>query len=146
MSEKTTRHSGAALLAIVLVSFVVLSLVSAVVMNIAWQALRVEAWQTGHIETKRLDYIARSAANAAAEALSSDAACFGPLTQVGITSVTKEIIDGDFKADLDITIKGNTSKAEITSKVSIDSGKKVTVKAVIDMAVSPKTITWSAGN
>lgn len=140
------RRPGAALIAIVLVGFLVLSLISSVVITIAWNTIRVEAWQTEQIEKTRLDYLARTAAKAVTERLIDNPEVFGILNRNDIVSETKKITDGTIKVDLDITIRGDDQRAVVIAKATSEKGKSAMVRATINLTVSPKTVTWSAGN
>lgn len=140
------RRPGAALIAIVLVGFLVLSLISSVVITIAWNTIRVEAWQTEQIEKTRLDYLARTAAQAVTEKLIADPETFGILNRTGIVSDTKQIIDGNFSASIDITIKGDNQRASVVVKASSEKGGSAIVRTTINLTVTPRTFTWSAGN
>ncbi|HAJ94152.1 MAG TPA: hypothetical protein DCM41_04585 [Synergistaceae bacterium] len=142
----TKKRPGAALLAIVLVGFLVLSLVSAVVVTIAWNTLRVEAWQTEQIEKTRLDYLARTAAQAVTEELIADPEAFGILNRNGLVSQPKVITDGAFSATVEITIKGDDQRANVVAKASSVKGGSALVRTTINLTTTPKTVTWSAGN
>lgn len=143
----TKRRPGAALIAIVLVGLIVLSLISVVVISIARNNVRVGTWQTEQIEKTRLDYLARTAANAVAkELISNNPNFFGPLNIKGIVSQTKEIKDGATSiASIDITIKGDAQRASVIAIASSKKGKSATVRATVNLTANPKTITWSAG-
>ena len=143
----TKSRPGAALIAIVLVGLIVLSLISVVVISIARNNVRVGTWQTEQIEKTRLDYLARTAANAVAQKLIVNPDFFGELNRKGIESVTKEITDGATSiASIDITIKGDEDRASVIAvATSIEKGKSVTIRATINLTASPKTIKWSAG-
>ena len=140
------KRSGAALIAIVLVGFIVLSLLSAVVISITWQTLRVEAWQIEQIEKIRLDYLARTAAKAVTDELTADPDAFGVLNRNGIISDPKVITDGDFSANVEITIKGDDQRASVVAKTSSAKGGSAVVRTTIDLTTTPKSVTWSAGN
>ena len=139
----TKRRPGAALIAIVLVGLIVLSLISVVVISIARNNVRVGTWQTEQIEKTRLDYLARTAAKAVAKELIVNPDVFGELDITGIESVTKEISNGNFKANIDIAIKGDEDRASVIAKATSQNGKSVTIRATIDL--DKNTITWSAG-
>ena len=139
----TKRRPGAALIAIVLVGLIVLSLISVVVISIARNNVRVGTWQTEQIEKTRLDYLARTAAKAVAKELIVNPDVFGELDITGIESVTKEISNGNFKASMDITIKGDEDRASVIAKASSKNGKSVTIRATINLDTN--TITWSTG-
>ena len=143
---KREKRPGAALIAIVLVGFLVLSLVSAVVISIAWNTLRVEAWQTEQIEKIRLDYLARTAAKAVTDELTADPDNFGILNRNGIDSEPKVITDGTFSATVEVTIKGDDQRANLVAKASSAKGGSALVRTTIDLTTTPKTVTWSAGN
>ncbi len=143
---KREKRPGAALIAIVLVGFLVLSLVSAVVISIAWNTLRVEAWQTEQIEKIRLDYLARTAAKAVTDELRADPDNFGILNRNGIVSQPKVITDGTFSATVEVTIKGDDQRANVVAKASSAKGGSALVRTTIDLTTTPKTVTWSAGN
>ena len=139
----TKRRPGAALIAIVLVGLIVLSLISVVIISIARNNVRVGTWQTEQIEKTRLDYLARTAAKAVAKELIVNPDVFGELDITGIESVTKEISNGNFKANIDIAIKGDEDRASVIAKATSQNGKSVTIRATIDL--DKNTITWSAG-
>lgn len=141
---KREKRPGAALIAIVLVGFLVLSLVSAVVISIAWNTLRVEAWQTEQIEKIRLDYLARTAAKAVTDELTADPDNFGILNRNGIVSQPKVITDGTFSATVEVTIKGDDQRANVVAKASSAKGGSSVVRTTINLTT--KTVTWSAGN
>ena len=141
----TKRRPGAALIAIVLVGLVVLSLISAVVISIARNNVRVGTWQTEQIERTRLDYLARTTASAVTQELVSDPEAFGILNRNGIASVTKEITDGSFKAYIAITIEGDDQRASVIAKATSENGNSATVRTTLNLTVSPRTFTWSAG-
>ena len=143
---KREKRPGAALIAIVLVGFLVLSLVSAVVISIAWNTLRVEAWQTEQIEKIRLDYLARTAAKAVTDELTADPDNFGILNRNGIVSQPKVITDGTFSATVEVTIKGDDQRASVVAKASSAKGGSAVVRTTIDLTTDPKTVTWSSGN
>ena len=67
----------------------------------------------------------------------------GVLDITGIESVTKEISNGNFKASMDITIKGDEDRASVIAKASSKNGKSVTIRATINLDTN--TITWSTG-
>ena len=142
----TKKRPGAALLAIVLIGFLVLSLISSVVVTIARNTLRVGAWQTEQIEKTRLDYLARTTAQAVMEQLTADPEAFGILNRTGIVSETKQITDGNFSASIDITIKGDDQRASVVAKASSEKGGSAIVRTTINLTVTPRTFTWSAGN
>ncbi len=141
----TKRRPGAALIAIVLVGLIVLSLISVVVISIARNNVRVGTWQTEQIEKTRLDYLARTAAQAVTEKLIADPETFGMLNRTGIISDTKQIIDGNFSASIEITIKGDDQRATVVAKTSSDKGGSAIIRTTINLTVSPRTFTWSAG-
>lgn len=142
----TKRHPGAALIAIVLVGLIVLSLISVVVISIARNNIRVGTWQAEQIERTRLDYLARTAANAVAQKLIVNSSVFGELNRKGIESVTQEIKDGATSiADIAITITGDGQRASVIATASSEKGRSETVRATINLTANPKTITWSAG-
>ena len=143
---KREKRPGAALIAIVLVGFLVLSLVSAVVISIAWNTLRVEARQSEQIEKIRLDYLARTAAKAVTDELTADPDNFGILNRNEIVSQPKVITDGTFSATVEVTIKGDDQRANVVAKASSAKGGSALVRTTIDLTTTPKTVTWSAGN
>ena len=133
-----SKRSGAALLGIVLVGLIVLAIVSAVAISIGWNASRIEAWQTQNLETRRLDAIARSAANMVAETISNDVLSgnttmsddFGTAVTDSVSSPTTLIVTEPSKTYLTITINcdaDNNGLYRITSVASSDQGSKVTV-------------------
>ena len=65
------RHPGAALLAIVLVGFLVLSVLSLAAFDAATQSTRIEIFQTEHFQKLRLQYFARSCAIAVSGQMSA---------------------------------------------------------------------------
>ena len=140
------KRSGAALIATVLIGFIVLSLLSATVISITWKTLRVESWQTEQIEKIRLDYLARTAAKAVTDELTADPDNFGILNRNGIVSQPKVITDGTFSATVEITIKGDDQRANVVAKASSAKGGSALVRTTIDLTTTPKTVTWSAGN
>ncbi len=140
------KRSGAALIATVLVGFLVLSLLSAVVISITRKTLRVEAWQTEQIEMIRLDYLARTAAKAVTNKLTVDPDVFGVLNRNGFVSQPKTITDGAFSATVEITIKGDDQRANVVAKASSEKGGSAVVRTTIDLTTTPKSVTWSSGN
>ena len=143
-----SRRRGVALLAIVLVGFVVLSIVAAVAMNIAGQSTRIEAQQTQNIQKRRLDALARSAAVAVAEAISADQTLrnFQDAANVDVTSDKQLIFSDPKNTYLTLSLKGASSidytitatatassdrsgasddKAELTYRVESKDGKLV---------------------
>ncbi len=142
----TKSHSGAALIIIVLVGFIVLTLVSAAVVTMAWNTLRVESWQTEQIEKTRLDYLARTAAKAVTEKLVEDPDHFGILNRKDINSDPKTVAEGDFSAELGITIRGDDQRVSVIAKTTSQKGGSAVVRATIDLTSPLKTVTWSSGN
>lgn len=128
-----SRHRGAALLIIVLIGFILLFIISGIAVSIAWKTMRVEGWQTQNIERRRLDYIARTAANLVVEEISNDkgVTSFDNSLKIsdGISADKKLIFDDPQKTYLTLSIKGSSSYCTITSVVSADNGEKVTVSA-----------------
>lgn len=59
---KINKHRGAALIAVILVGFILLSCFSLVAFNIAVGTMRVEEWQTDNYHEQQLLFLARSAA------------------------------------------------------------------------------------
>lgn len=147
---KLTKRPGAALLGIVLVGLIVLSIVSAVAISIGWNASRMEAWQTQNIERRRLDALARSAANMVAEAISSDTNLdkFGTAGTVedGVTSDVTKIVTEPSDTFLKITLRGTSrNDYKVTSVASADN-EQVTVSLTrSDNGDGTYAMTWGHG-
>jgi len=143
------RHRGAALLIIVLIGFILLFIISGIAVSIAWKTMRVEGWQTQNIERRRLDYIARTAANLVVEEISNDkgVTSFDKSLNIsdGISADKKLIFDDPQKTYLTLSIKGSNSYCTITSVVSADNGKKVTVSANMVKSGDTYITTWRNG-
>ena len=144
-----SRRRGVALLAIVLVGFVVLSIVAAVAMNIAGQSTRIEAQQTQNIQKRRLDALARSAAIAVAEEISEDHS----LAQ-GERSTERQLIFSDPKNTY-LTLKLDGTQYyyyTITSTATTSSDKSgepdVEVKLTYNVVSEDGKLvrTWDKGN
>lgn len=144
-----SRHRGAALLIIVLIGFILLFIISGIAISIAWETMRVEGWQTQNIERRRLDYIARTAANLVVEEISSDkgVTSFDNSLKIsdGISADKKLIFDDPQKTYLTLSIKGSSSYCTITSVVSADNGEKVTVSANMIKSGDTYITTWRNG-
>lgn len=111
--------------------------------------MRVEGWQTQNIERRRLDYIARTAANLVVEEISSDkgVTSFDNSLKIsdGISADKKLIFDDPQKTYLTLSIKGSSSYCTITSVVSADNGEKVTVSANMIKSGDTYITTWRNG-
>ena len=144
-----SRHRGAALLIIVLIGFILLFIISGIAVSIAWKTMRVEGWQTQNIERRRLDYIARTAANLVVEEISNDkgVTSFDNTLNIsnGISADKKLIFDDSQKVYLTLSIKGSNSYCTITSVVSADNGEKVTVSANMVKSGDTYITTWWNG-
>ena len=144
-----SRHRGAALLIIVLIGFILRFIISGIAVSIAWKTMRVEGWQTQNIERRRLDYIARTAANLVVEEISNDkgVTSFDNTLNIsnGISADKKLIFDDSQKVYLTLSIKGSNSYCTITSVVSADNGEKVTVSANMVKSGDTYITTWRNG-
>ena len=117
------RKKGAALLAIMLVGFIVLSVLSFAAFNYATQATRVENFQTEHYQKERLQYIARSAAIALSGALGTHyAADTDRLPMVIGRSGSLEIVndeqDGPIILSYEITGEAESTFLKILTKAT----------------------------
>ena len=145
-----SKRPGAALLAIVLVGLIVLSIVSAVAINISWHTVRQEAWATQGMDNRRLDMLARSAANAVAEDVRSNDLPTGANvnnSENGISSVPTPIFSNDEKTDTYLTVKlvgTNSLDFTITSTASDDRAKAV-VSLTCVSSDGKLTKKWSGG-
>ena len=148
MPIRCRKRRGLALLIIVLVGFLMLSILSAVVINLTSATLRFESWQRERMSARRLDGIARSAANAAAEAILVSADCFGtPLQLAGGVSSNKIIVvddsDTGIKAAVKLAVQGNpASKLKVTATANEGSASAVVIADVF--LTTPPKIVWSA--
>lgn len=142
MQPTEGRHSGAALIAIVLAGFMLLTLLCAVAFTISARTMRVEEWQTLHDKKVRLNYLACSSANAVIEALSADKSCFGtdPADKTGKADITDS--DYGLSASVEISITGDVnSRVLITSKASGADTLSSTVTADFD-TLNKKVLSW----
>ena len=141
-----SKRSGAALLAIVLVGLIVLSIVSAVAINISWHTVRQEAWATQGMDNRRLDMLARSAANAVAEDVRSNDLPEGAKnSESGISSSTDIIVTDPKATYLTIKLVGTTSlDFTVTSTASDDRAKAVVSLKCVSSDGELK-YTWSGG-
>ena len=136
------KRRGLALLIIVLVGFMVLSILSAVVINLTSASLRLESWQRERLSVRRLDVIARSAANAAAEAILVSAAQLAS----GVSSNKITVVDDSgtgITAAVKLSVQGSpSSKLKVTAAAS-EGSSSATVAAVVFLTTPPK-IVWSS--
>ena len=65
------KHRGAALLVVVLITFILLAILSSVAFSIAAQTKKTEVWQMTHKQNQMV-ILARSAVIAVSEAVSAD--------------------------------------------------------------------------
>lgn len=142
------KRRGLALLIIVLVGFIMLSILSAVVINLTSATLRLESWQRERLAVRRLDAIARSAANAAAEAILVSADCFGSASQLenGVSSNKITVVDDSgtgIKAEVKLSVQGSpSSKLKVTAAAG-EGSFSATVVADVFLTTPPK-IAWSS--
>lgn len=142
------KRRGLALLIIVLVGFIMLSILSAVVINLTSATLRLESWQRERLAVRRLDAIARSAANAAAEAILVSADCFGSASQLenGVSSNKITVVDDSgtgIKAEVKLSVQGSpSSKLKVTAAAG-EGSFSATVVADVFLTTPPK-IVWSS--
>lgn len=137
------------MLGIVLVGLIVLAIVSAVAISIGWRTVHMEAWQTQNLERRRLDAVARSAANILAETISDDAGAgltsFGASVTDGTTPVVTTI-NAPLKTYLAMSLEGtDKNNYTITSVASADSGQIVTVTLARSNSSGTVTTTWGKG-
>lgn len=135
----SSRHRGVALLAIVLVGFVMLSIVSAIAINIAWRTSHVEGWQKAHVEKRQLNYMAISTAAAVIDAVSNDAH-FSSVTSGEVTE-TQTINQDGLSVSLNITIKTTQNGSRSTVTVNAVSGD-VTTRALATLNKTTGAVTW----
>ena len=151
MEEKLGFHRsrGVALLALVLVCFVVLSIFSVVAFSISTRTLGVERWQREHYERSRLTYIARSAVNAAAEEIARyqqenggafDCFSSDPFNAKSVGTVG--ISDFGFTANLQLTVSGDIEPYLYIEGVSSNAkAGSVVVSALYDTE-KKKIVDW----
>ena len=126
----------------------VLSILSAVVINLTSATLRLESWQRERLAVRRLDAIARSAANAAAEAILVSADCFGSASQLenGVSSNKITVVDDSgtgIKAEVKLSVQGSpSSKLKVTAAAG-EGSFSATVVADVFLTTPPK-IVWSS--
>ena len=142
------KRRGLALLIIVLVGFMVLSILSAVVINLTSASLRLESWQRERLSVRRLDVIARSAANAAAEAILVSADCFGSAAQLasGVSSNKITVVDDSgtgITAAVKLSVQGSPSSQLKVTAAASEGSSSATVAAVVFLTTPPK-IVWSS--
>lgn len=141
------KHSGAALLFIVLVGFIALSLLCALIINITGSTLKLETWQKEHVVKYRLEHLARSTAAAAVEAVIATSADFGTASELinGVSSDKTTVIED---SDTGVTdqvvleiIGSSKSKISVTA-TAYEGDTHSAVRADILMTADPKTVTW----
>lgn len=145
---KQKKYDGAALLLVVLSSFLIFSTLTAVTINIASQMVRNEAWQSRNAVHNRLMIFARSAAIAATQALVEDSEFFGDAVAIasGVSSEKVTIIDDSetgVSNELEMKIQGMLSHIVFVAATAYEGDKKATVTARIDMTSTPKKIRWN---
>lgn len=117
--HKYDKHEGAALLALVLVTFLLLAMLSAVAFNIAVMTKKTEIWQSGH-RRQQMTLLARSAVDAAVEAVSNDTSM---LSYTGSASSAKiQIYERD----------GKTKTALLTLAIPPTSSSIVMISATAE--------------
>lgn len=147
---RLSKRPGTALLGIVLVGLIVLAIVSAVAINIGWNASHMEAWQTKNIERRRLDALARSAANMVAETISKDTTLdqFGTAGNVedGVSSDITKIVTEPANTYLKITLRGaNRNDYKVTSIASTDNELVTVTLTRSDNGDGTYSTTWGRG-
>ena len=117
------KHRGAALLVVVLITFILLAILSSVAFSIAAQTKKTEVWQMAH-KQNQMAFLARSAVIAVSEAVTAD----GSMAETSGDSTSIELKDGSDKiADLTLVISSDTpSTAQIYATAEAD-GKKITI-------------------
>ncbi len=117
------KHRGAALLAVVLITFILLAILSSVAFSIAAQTKKTEVWQMAH-KQNQMAFLARSAVIAVSEAVTAD----GSMAETSGDSTSIKLKDGsDTIADLTLVISSDTpSTAQISATAEAD-GKKITI-------------------
>lgn len=117
------KHTGAALLAVVLITFILLAILSSVAFSIAAQTKKTEVWQMTH-KQNQMAFLARSAVIAVSEAVTAN----GSMAETSGDSTSIELKDGSDKiADLTLVISSDTpSTAQIYATAEAD-GKKITI-------------------
>ena len=118
------KHRGAALLVVVLITFILLAILSSVAFSIAAQTKKTEVWQMTHKQNQMV-ILARSAVIAVSEAVSAD----GSMAETSGDSASIELKDGcDKIADLTLVISSDTpSTAQIYATAEADGKKQNTV-------------------
>ncbi len=124
MKNRQKRHRGAALLVMVLITFILLSMLSAVAFNVAVMTKKTEIWQAEH-RRQQMSILARSAVSAAAEAVSDDASMLSYTG--GNTSAAIQIYEKDGKtktALLTLSIPPTSSSVAMISATAETQGNE----------------------
>lgn len=124
---KFHRHRGAALLNIVLISFVLFGILSAAAIVITMNTIKIETWQREHYEDQRLMYLSQSTAIATGTSiqkhLNSDNRYRAVNKSGKITAVDPE---KKLNTEISVEISGEEDASFITIKVTAENqnGKK----------------------
>ena len=116
---KLNKRQGAALLGIVLVSFILLTIFSLVAFNIAINTMKVENWQRGHFESQQMNYLARAAIIIAGKTLSDDMTAADMSKTVNrVTCINIADKDKAFAASVDLLLSGDANAGYVNIKAA----------------------------
>ena len=142
----TAKRRGAALFITILIGSLLLLIISAVAVRAVLNTSNIEAWQTQGIKARRLDALARSAANMTAEVINSDGKLdgFGSPENVkaGVSSDPTLIITDPEKTYLTLKLKGVSScDYTVTSIASSDKDLVVLTLSCV-LSGDKRSLTW----